>query len=63
MWQGRYETTTDVAADRLYRAITDINNWNKWDTGIEFTKLEGPVKKRGVLHPETQGWPQGKNVH
>jgi hypothetical protein len=58
MWQGRYETTTDVAADKLYRAITDINNWNKWDTGIEFTKLEGPAKKGASFILKPKGVPR-----
>jgi hypothetical protein len=37
MWQGQYETTTDVPAEALFRIIEDINNWNKWDNGLEFT--------------------------
>lgn len=41
MWQAQYETTTDVPAEKLYRAICDINNWNKWDGELEWTKLEG----------------------
>jgi hypothetical protein len=47
MWQAHYETTTDISAEKLYQAITDINNWNKWDNGLEFTKLEG-IAKRGA---------------
>ena len=40
MWQGQYETTTDVPARVLFKTIADINNWNKWDSEIEFTKIE-----------------------
>ena len=28
MWQAQYETTTDVPAEKLFRAITDINVFN-----------------------------------
>lgn len=47
MWQGHYETTTDVPAEKLFRVISDINNWNQWDHGLEFTKIEG-IAKPGV---------------
>ncbi|MDR0787815.1 MAG: SRPBCC family protein [Gemmatimonadota bacterium] len=60
MWQGRYETTTDVSADRLYRVITDVNNWNRWDAGIEFTKLEGEVRKGASFILKPKGGPNVK---
>lgn len=41
MWKAQYEMVTDVPAQALYRAITDINNWSRWDTGLEYTRLEG----------------------
>lgn len=44
MWQASFQTTTDVPAENLYRAITDFNAWNKWDNGIEYTRLLGEAK-------------------
>ena len=54
MWQGQYETTTDVPAEKLFRVISDINNWNKWDNGLEFTKIEGVAEPGApfVLKPK-----------
>jgi hypothetical protein len=28
MWQAQYQTTTDVPAEKLYGAISDINTWS-----------------------------------
>src|SRR5438552_3490980 len=41
MWKAEYVMTTDVTPAALYRAITDINNWSEWDTGLEYTRLDG----------------------
>jgi hypothetical protein len=48
MWQASFQTTTDVPAENLYRAITDFNAWNKWDHGIEYTTLLGEATAGGV---------------
>ncbi len=60
MWQGKYEATTDVSAEALFRAITDINNWNKWDHGLEFTKLEGVAKQGAHFILKPKGGPNVK---
>jgi uncharacterized protein YndB with AHSA1/START domain len=60
MWQARYETTTDVAAEKLFRAITDINNWNKWDVGLESTRLDGVARQGAVFSLKPKGGPQVK---
>src|SRR5438552_3490982 len=48
MWKAEYVMTTDVTPAALYRAITDINNWSEWDTGLEYTRLDGDVKPGAV---------------
>ncbi len=60
MWQGQYETTTDVPAEKLFRVIADINCWNKWDDGVESTKLEGIARAGAAFMLKPKG---GPNVH
>jgi Polyketide cyclase / dehydrase and lipid transport len=60
MWQAQYETTTDVAAEKLFRAITDINNWNKWDAGLESTRLDGVAKQGAAFTLKPKGGPDVK---
>ena len=60
MWQANFQTTTDVPAENLYRAITDFNAWNKWDDGIEHTQLIGEAKPGGVFILKPRGGPAVK---
>ena len=60
MWQGQYETTTDLAAEKLFAAITDINNWSKWDDGLEFAKLDGTPKEGSPFLLKPKGGPNVK---
>jgi len=57
MWQANFQTTTDVPAENLYRAITDFNAWNKWDDGIEHTQLIGEAKAGSVVMLKPKGGP------
>jgi Polyketide cyclase / dehydrase and lipid transport len=57
MWQAKYETTTDVPAEKLFRAISDVNNWNKWDAGLESTWLEGVARQGVAFRLKPKGGP------
>ena len=58
MWKAQYEMTTDVAPAALYGAIADVNNWSKWDTGLEYTRLEGDVKPGAAFVLKPKGGPK-----
>ena len=60
MWKGKYETITDVTAEKLFLAISDINNWNKWDDGLESTKLTGTAKQGVAFTLKSKGGPNVK---
>lgn len=60
MWQAKYETTTDVPAEKLFRAISDINNWNKWDEGLESNSLECIARQGAVFTLKPKGGPNVK---
>lgn len=60
MWQASFQTTTDVPAEDLYRAITDFNAWHKWDDGIEYTTLLGEAKIGGEFILKPKCWPAVK---
>ena len=53
MWNAHYETTTDVPAEILFRAISNIRAWPEWDRGLESVRIEGAVQEgsRFVLKP------------
>jgi len=53
-----YTTTTDVTADKLYRAITDINRWPEWDNEIETTTHDGRLAPGSPFTLKPKGGPK-----
>ncbi|MGJ4747667.1 polyketide cyclase [Leptospira sp. SA-E8] len=54
MWKYEYNTTVKgIDAKSLWEARSDVSNWSKWDSDIEWTKIEGEVSvgKEFVLKP------------
>lgn len=45
MRRHSYETLSDLPAEDLYRAMTDIESWPHWDDGIEAVRLDGPANE------------------
>jgi uncharacterized protein YndB with AHSA1/START domain len=58
MWKAQYKMTTDVAPERLYRAISDVNHWSKWDSGLEYTHLAGDLKPGAAFTLKPKGGPR-----
>ena len=45
-WQSEYVAVVpDVSREEIWTAWADVDNWNKWDRDLEFTKLEGEFAK------------------
>lgn len=45
---------TTASADAIWRIWQDVNNWNTWDHGIEFSTIYGPFKvgTTGTIKPK-----------
>ena len=57
MWQAQYQTTTDIPAEKLFRAISDINTWSHWDAGLEFARIDGPATAGSTFVLKPKGGP------
>ncbi len=57
MWQAQYQTTTDVPAEKLFRAISDINTWSHWDAGLEFARINRPATAGSTFVLKPKGGP------
>ncbi len=44
MWQQQFSTTTTLPKEKIWKVLSDIENWHKWDDEIEYTKLNGEAK-------------------
>lgn len=61
MWEFTYDTKVDgVSAEELWKARADVANWPKWDEGLLWTKIEGPVVVGTVFDLKPKDGPKVK---
>jgi len=53
MWTRKTTIKTSAAKEQIWKLWTDVENWNKWDKEVEFSKLNGKfeVGTIGILKP------------
>ncbi len=42
MWTYEYAAEADVAPDRIWAVLADIDGWTAWDTSMEAIAIHGP---------------------
>ena len=58
MWIKTYSKTyQDVDVDAVWQMWSDIDNWPKWNPGIEYCQLNGPFTKGSFLDLKPKGAP------
>jgi hypothetical protein len=46
MWSKSYSiVTNEVTKEQMWKLFSDVNNWDKWDNGIEYAKITGKFEK------------------
>jgi len=46
MWTRTHTVfTKNVTKEQLWKLFANVNDWDKWDPGIEYARLEGQFKK------------------
>lgn len=50
----KHQVKTKVSPNTIWQLWEDVENWNTWDDGIEFSKIDGPFKTgtTGTLKPK-----------
>ncbi|QII72330.1 SRPBCC family protein [Apibacter sp. B2966] len=46
---GQSTMTANVSSKKVWNLWKDVNNWNKWDEGIQSIRLEGNFQKGGKV--------------
>jgi hypothetical protein len=60
-WQQGYSVVVQgVRQEDIWRVWQDVNNWHRWDTDIDFAKLEGPFQSGASFVLKPKGGPQFK---
>jgi len=61
MWTKSHSIVTkEVSKEQMWRLFADVNNWHKWDKGIEFAKIEGNFEKGNYFTLRPKGGPNVK---
>ena len=53
-----YETETAVSAEKLFRAKTDIARWPDWDSELEATSFDAPLRAGSPFMLKPKGGPK-----
>jgi hypothetical protein len=53
-----YETDTTVSAEKLFRAKTDIARWPDWDSELETTSFDAPLRAGSPFMLKPKGGPK-----
>jgi len=61
MWTKFHSIVTkDITKEQMWKLFADVNNWDTWDNGIEFAKLEGKFEKGNYFTLRPKGGPNVK---
>lgn len=61
MWTRSYSIVTkEVTKEQMWKLFADVNNWHRWDEGIEFAKLDGKFEKGNSFTLRPKGGPNVK---
>jgi hypothetical protein len=56
-----YSTTTnEVSKEQLWKVMSNINDWKKWDDTVEFSELQGDFKTSSTFILKPKGGPMVK---
>ena len=50
--------TTEATKEQMWKLFADVNNWQQWDTGIEYARMEGSFVKGNHFELKPKGGPK-----
>lgn len=58
MWSKSHSVVTKEATkEQMWKLFAEVNNWHKWDTGIDYAKMEGKFEKGNHFELKPKGGP------
>lgn len=56
MWTKSHTIVTKEASkEQMWKLFSDVNNWHKWDKGIDYAKMEGKFEKGNFFELKPKG--------
>ncbi len=61
MWsKSHFIVTKEVTKEQMWKLFSDVNNWQNWDNGVEYARLEGKFEKGNYFIFQPKGGPKLK---
>lgn len=61
MWTRSHTIVTkDVTKEQMWQLFADVNNWQTWDQGIEYARMNGKFEKGNYFTLRPKGGPDVK---
>jgi Polyketide cyclase / dehydrase and lipid transport len=59
MWPQTHSVVTkEVTKEQMWKLLADVNNWHKWDSEIDYAKMEGKFEKGNYFELKPKGAPK-----
>jgi hypothetical protein len=56
MWKKSHTIVTKEATkEQMWKLFSDVNNWHKWDKGIDYAKIEGKFEQGNTFELKPKG--------
>lgn len=56
MWTKSHTIVTKEATkEQMWKLFSDVNNWHKWDKGIDYAKIEGKFEQGNFFELKPKG--------
>lgn len=62
MWTAEYTIVTDASKESIWMTWADVENWNRWDEGVEWCRLNGDFKVGATYTLKPKGGPEARAV-
>ena len=62
MWTAEHTIVTDASRESVWKIWADVENWPKWDKGVEWCRIKGEFKAGTMYTLKPVGGPEVKAV-
>jgi hypothetical protein len=62
MWTAEHTLVTNATKESVWKAWADVENWPKWDKGVEWCRMDGDFKTGTTYALKPVGGPEAKSV-
>jgi hypothetical protein len=62
MWTAEHTVVTDATKESVWKVWADVEDWPKWDQGVEWCRIDGEFKVGTSYTLKPKGGPEARAV-